>query len=411
MTSLAFVMGVLPLVLSTGAGSEMRQAMGVAVFAGMIGVTAFGLFLTPVFYVLLRAPDRQPAAAPARQVPLEGCRRRRRRCARRLVPAAPAARLTESEHVPRDSCSPGRGALLLAGCATALPELPRSPPPAQFKEGGALDRRAARRSAGPRRLVAGLQRPGAGRAGGARHRAATPASRKPRRGWRRPARWCAAPMPTACRRSASAPARRGRPAPTPRRQPRRRRCCRPAPAFSYEADLFGRLAGQRRRRAGCAGARGAAAKHALLVQAEVAQTYLALRALDAERALVRETVGRLRDTLRLTQRRYQAGDVAELDVVRVQTEVAATEAEALALDRQRAAAGARARRAGGRCGFGASGWPAAHWTTALPVIPGRRARARCWRAGPMCRRAQASLLAAQARVGVAQAAWFPSACR
>ena len=54
MTSLAFVMGVLPLVLSTGAGSEMRQAMGVAVFAGMIGVTAFGLFLTPVFYVVLR---------------------------------------------------------------------------------------------------------------------------------------------------------------------------------------------------------------------------------------------------------------------------------------------------------------------------------------------------------------------
>ena len=55
MTSMAFVMGVLPLVLSRGAGSEMRHAMGVAVFFGMIGVTAFGLFLTPVFYVMLRA--------------------------------------------------------------------------------------------------------------------------------------------------------------------------------------------------------------------------------------------------------------------------------------------------------------------------------------------------------------------
>ncbi|VWX63041.1 Efflux pump membrane transporter BepE [Burkholderiales bacterium 8X] len=54
MTSLAFVMGVLPLVLATGAGAEMRSAMGIAVFAGMIGVTAFGLFLTPVFYVVLR---------------------------------------------------------------------------------------------------------------------------------------------------------------------------------------------------------------------------------------------------------------------------------------------------------------------------------------------------------------------
>lgn len=54
MTSLAFIMGVVPLVVSTGAGAEMRTAMGVAVFSGMIGVTAFGLFFTPVFYVLLR---------------------------------------------------------------------------------------------------------------------------------------------------------------------------------------------------------------------------------------------------------------------------------------------------------------------------------------------------------------------
>jgi multidrug efflux pump len=55
MTSLAFVMGTVPLVYSFGAGAEMRRAMGIAVFSGMIGVTAFGLFLTPVFYVALRA--------------------------------------------------------------------------------------------------------------------------------------------------------------------------------------------------------------------------------------------------------------------------------------------------------------------------------------------------------------------
>lgn len=54
MTSFAFIMGVVPLVFSSGAGAEMRHAMGVAVFAGMIGVTFFGLFLTPVFYVTLR---------------------------------------------------------------------------------------------------------------------------------------------------------------------------------------------------------------------------------------------------------------------------------------------------------------------------------------------------------------------
>jgi len=72
MTSIAFIMGVLPLVFSHGAGAEMRHAMGVAVFAGMLGVTFFGLFLTPVFYVLLRTlakrferPKHAQAPAPA----------------------------------------------------------------------------------------------------------------------------------------------------------------------------------------------------------------------------------------------------------------------------------------------------------------------------------------------------------
>jgi len=54
MTSVAFIMGVVPLVFAHGAGAEIRQAMGIAVFAGMLGVTLFGLFLTPVFYVVIR---------------------------------------------------------------------------------------------------------------------------------------------------------------------------------------------------------------------------------------------------------------------------------------------------------------------------------------------------------------------
>jgi multidrug efflux pump len=59
MTSIAFIMGVLPLVLSTGAGAEMRQAMGVAVFSGMIGVTIFGLLLTPLFYKWMSKETRE----------------------------------------------------------------------------------------------------------------------------------------------------------------------------------------------------------------------------------------------------------------------------------------------------------------------------------------------------------------
>jgi multidrug efflux pump subunit AcrB len=58
MTSLAFIMGVLPLVFATGAGAEMRHAMGIAVFAGMLGVTLFGLLFTPLFYVAARKLGR-----------------------------------------------------------------------------------------------------------------------------------------------------------------------------------------------------------------------------------------------------------------------------------------------------------------------------------------------------------------
>jgi multidrug efflux pump len=73
MTSLAFTMGVIPLVLSSGAGSEMRQAIGVAVFFGMLGVTAFGLVLTPVFYVVIQrlaeGRENKKSAASAKLSP------------------------------------------------------------------------------------------------------------------------------------------------------------------------------------------------------------------------------------------------------------------------------------------------------------------------------------------------------
>ncbi|OBX17590.1 multidrug efflux RND transporter permease subunit [Erythrobacter sp. QSSC1-22B] len=77
MTSIAFIAGVVPLVIATGAGAEMRQAMGVAVFAGMLGVTLFGLFLTPVFYVAISrfVPGRagrkmQPKSSSSQETPV-----------------------------------------------------------------------------------------------------------------------------------------------------------------------------------------------------------------------------------------------------------------------------------------------------------------------------------------------------
>jgi multidrug efflux pump subunit AcrB len=73
MTSFAFIMGVVPLVFAQGAGAEVRHVMGITVFFGMLGVTFCGLFLTPVFYVVLRtlvmrretaAPNPAPGAEP-----------------------------------------------------------------------------------------------------------------------------------------------------------------------------------------------------------------------------------------------------------------------------------------------------------------------------------------------------------
>ncbi|VFR18319.1 RND efflux system, inner membrane transporter CmeB [plant metagenome] len=71
MTSIAFIAGVVPLMLGTGAGAEVRQVMGVTVFAGMLGVTLFGLFLTPVFYVALRKLATRKSRGDKAAAPLE----------------------------------------------------------------------------------------------------------------------------------------------------------------------------------------------------------------------------------------------------------------------------------------------------------------------------------------------------
>ena len=72
MTSFAFILGVLPLMIATGAGAEMRQSLGTAVFCGMLGVTVFGLIFTPVFYVVVRKFAKKPQAQPStRHAPAE----------------------------------------------------------------------------------------------------------------------------------------------------------------------------------------------------------------------------------------------------------------------------------------------------------------------------------------------------
>jgi outer membrane protein, multidrug efflux system len=177
-------------------------------------------------------------------------------------------------------------------------------------------------------------------------------------------------------------------------------------SLSYELDLFSKLA-----RASDAAQLDAQAREGLLqstrllVQAEVAQAYLAIRALDVERALVRGTVNAYRGTLELTERRFRAGDVAELDVTRARTEVAATESEALALDRRRAELEHALAVLVGEVSSQFA-LPVEEWKTALPVIPAGVPGTVLTRR-PDVSAAQSGMLAAQQRVGVAKAAWFP----
>ena len=71
MTSFAFILGVVPLVLAKGAGAEMRLTLGVAVFSGMLGVTIFGIFFTPVFYYVIRWLTSRRPKTNIRQQPKE----------------------------------------------------------------------------------------------------------------------------------------------------------------------------------------------------------------------------------------------------------------------------------------------------------------------------------------------------
>jgi multidrug efflux pump len=69
MTSFAFILGVVPLVIATGAGAEMRRSLGLAVFSGMLGVTLFGIFLTPVFFFVLQWLGKRREQAPPLAMP------------------------------------------------------------------------------------------------------------------------------------------------------------------------------------------------------------------------------------------------------------------------------------------------------------------------------------------------------
>ena len=119
MTSFAFILGVVPLITSVGAGSEMRQTLGMAVFSGMLGVTLFGIFLTPVFYYVIqwasdrRAERRQRAGLPPRQ-PRTGARIKTRR------PTANPGDRTTAKSLMAMTMAKGDGALVIPPPTTKI---------------------------------------------------------------------------------------------------------------------------------------------------------------------------------------------------------------------------------------------------------------------------------------------------
>ena len=179
---------------------------------------------------------------------------------------------------------------------------------------------------------------------------------------------------------------------------------------SYEADVFGRLAREVDAATLDATSREALLQSAsLIVQADVVQAYFGLRLLDAERALMRDTLNSHSETLRLTERRFALGSVAELDVARLRVDVAMAQAEVLALDRRRAELEHALAVLLGQVASSFSLDPtnARDWQAALPLIPAGIPSTVLARR-PDIAAAQRSMLASQARLGLAKTAWFPS---
>lgn len=178
---------------------------------------------------------------------------------------------------------------------------------------------------------------------------------------------------------------------------------------SYEVDLFGRVANNVSAAQADAAASEATFRSVLLaLQADVAQTYFRLRAADAELAFLNETVRLREENVRINQRRFDLGDLGELDLARSKTELSTTRSEAIALERQRAQFEHALAVLLGKpaAAFGADSNPLLASST-LPGIPAGLPSALLERR-PDIAAAQRAMIASNARIGVAKSAMFPA---
>jgi len=405
MTSIAFIAGVSPLVTSRGAGSEMRQAMGIAVFAGMIGVTLFGLMLTPVFYsVLMRIGVHRKArtsdgpdlpAEPAIEGPgairgsvrgasillltagllFSGCRSLGPEYERPKVEAAPSYR-----DLPADEAT-GAWQLAQPADAQARGEWWR-----MFGD-PALDDFEQRALSKNQDLKAELARIEQSRAilrvAGADRLPNVTLDPSFNRTRYSPNAGLAFPIKEASD-------------------------IRVPVNVSWEIDLWGRV--RRSVEAANLDAQAAAANFEavrLLLHADVAANYFRLRALDLEIGTLTRGIELRGRELEIFTARLQAGDATDLDLARAQTELATAQAELSSLARIRSQVQSSLAVL---VGEGASSFQLAAQTNEALVEPPQVSAglpAELLERRPDVARAERELAASNARIGVAEAAFFP----
>ncbi len=396
MTSIAFIAGVFPLVIATGAGAEMRRAMGTAVFSGMIGVTLFGLFLTPVFYVVLMklglkkssAAESQPHSAPLASRGL---------AAGAATIALLAFALTASAAVGPNYVRPTNAVPATYKTTNDLGAWKEAKPLDTFSKGNwweafgdpALNDLEQQAALANQDLKAAFARVNQARA---------------------TARVARSELLPALNFDPSFRRERFSPNQEPGFGDITASVFRAPLDLSYEVDLWGRVRRSFESARAEAVASVAALHNVLLtLQADVAQNYFALRARDAELVTVTSTVSLRREQLQLVRSRFEGGIGNDLDVARAETELAATEAEAAALSKQRAelenalAILVGANPSNFRLAPLAS---EAAWNPGPPLIPSGLTSDLLERR-PDVAEAERQLAAANARIGVAKAAFFP----
>jgi hydrophobe/amphiphile efflux-1 (HAE1) family protein/NodT family efflux transporter outer membrane factor (OMF) lipoprotein len=398
MTSIAFIAGVFPLVVAHGAGAEMRQAMGVAVFAGMIGVTLFGLFLTPVFYLtLMRRVARKPSAASA-PVP--------------KGPALGAAGAVAGILLMMSLLSPisAHAGKLTVGPdyrppTNSLPENYKAVELGQWKEGRPLDNvpkgnwwevfgdtnlndlewKALQANQGLKAAVARVDQA------------------------RATARVARSDLLPSVYFNPSFNRQRYSPNESPSFGSITANTWQTPLDLSYEIDLWGRVRrGFESARADAQASLAAFGNVLLTLQADVAQNYFRLQALDAEIATVSGTIDLRKEQVRLVRSRFTGGIGNDLDIARAETELATTEAEAAALAQSRAELENAIAILVGRnpAMFHLGAFVPGNWNPPSPEIPAGLP-ADLLERRPDVAQAERQLASANARIGVAKAAFFP----